>query len=283
VKIIKKLMARKKFIAAILAVAVLTLGGYGCEGKAWREAKRQETEAAYREYLAKYPQGKHALVAATRLESSAWSRTKEKNTIAAYLRFEDEYPDSSHAKIAREEIKTLKIAFAAGLGPEQLAAARVTVETSAGNFTLKFYPEAPGHARNLIRLALFDFYVDQQVNWVDPGRAVHLGDPGRDGLGGPGHMIPAEFNDRLTQRGSVVMTHLPQQPDTAGSQFTLCLSPLPEYDGQNTIFGEVTDGLSVLDIISAAPGKGPPDMTIRVPVPPIEIHKLTVTGIKLPD
>jgi len=82
------------------------------------------------------------------------------------------------------------------------------------------------------------------------------GQADRTGTGGPGHTLPAEI--KLPHaKGSVAMARLPDNINPAknsnGSQFYACLAPLPKLDGKYTVFGEVIEGLEILDAISKLP------------------------------
>ena len=94
-------------------------------------------------------------------------------------------------------------------------------------------------------------------------RLVQTGDPksrhgesDRSGTGGPGYTIPAEIRLKL-EAGSVAASRLPDSinPTRAsnGSQFFVAIEPMPELNGQYTVFGKVTEGLDVLDAISGIP------------------------------
>jgi peptidyl-prolyl cis-trans isomerase B (cyclophilin B) len=68
------------------------------------------------------------------------------------------------------------------------------------------------------------------------------------GTGGPGYSLAAEFNDQKHLEGTVSMARS-QDPDSAGSQFYICLAPQPFLDGQYTVFGQVTEGLDIVQAI----------------------------------
>lgn len=107
------------------------------------------------------------------------------------------------------------------------------------------------------------FYNGLQFHRVFPGSFVQTGDPSsrhgqadRTGTGGPGYTIPAEIKLHH-EKGSVAAARLPDNINPAknsnGSQFYACLKPLPKLDGQYTVFGEILEGLDVLDYISNQP------------------------------
>lgn len=71
-------------------------------------------------------------------------------------------------------------------------------------------------------------------------------------MGGPGYNLKAEFNNQPHKRGTLSMARS-ADPDSAGSQFFICVSAAPHLDGQYTVFGEVTDGMDVVDKIVSQP------------------------------
>jgi peptidylprolyl isomerase/peptidyl-prolyl cis-trans isomerase B (cyclophilin B) len=81
---------------------------------------------------------------------------------------------------------------------------------------------------------------------VEKGLLIQGGDPNGDGRGGPGYTIKAEFNSQKHIAGTVAMARR-QEPDTAGSQFYICLVPLPSLDGKYTVFGQVIEGMDVVN------------------------------------
>ncbi len=80
-----------------------------------------------------------------------------------------------------------------------------------------------------------------------PNFVAQGGDPRGDGNGGPGYQIRCEINMRPYVRGSVGMAR--SGKDTGGSQFFICHSPQPHLDGGYTVFGQVIDGIDVVDKI----------------------------------
>ncbi len=145
------------------------------------------------------------------------------------------------------------------------------METSYGTVTLEFYPEdAPNHVRNFIELAEKQFYDGLVFHRIVKGFVIQGGCPRGDGTGGPGHHVDAEFNAHKHMPGTLAMARA-QDPNSAGSQFYLCLAPLPQLDGNYTVFGQVTDGLSVVERI----GKVETGTGDR-PVEPIFIEKIII-------
>jgi peptidyl-prolyl cis-trans isomerase B (cyclophilin B) len=135
---------------------------------------------------------------------------------------------------------------------------RVIIETNKGKIVLEMLPgKAPKTVQNFVKLANKGFYNGTKWHMVVPGKIILGGDPltkdkklDNDGSGGPGYTIKAEFSDVKNIRGAIGMVR-GNGPDTAGSQFYIILSPMPVLDGKTTIFGQVVEGLDILDKIKA--------------------------------
>lgn len=134
---------------------------------------------------------------------------------------------------------------------------------SWGIIQLKFFPEvAPNHAKNLVKLAGEGFYNGTTFHRVIPGFMIQGGDPNsknpdrsRHGTGGPGYKVKAEFNQRPHSRGTLSMARS-QDPDSAGSQFFICVADAGFLNGQYTVFGEVVSGMETVDRIVNASRDG---------------------------
>jgi peptidyl-prolyl cis-trans isomerase B (cyclophilin B) len=143
---------------------------------------------------------------------------------------------------------------------KKMSMTKAIIETKFGNITLKFFPDvAPGHVKNFIDLAKKGFYDGTTFHRVIPGFMIQGGDPNSKnadkrthGMGGPGYTIKAEFNDRPHKRGTLSMARA-QNPDSAGSQFFLCVKDSSFLNKQYTVFGEVESGLEVVDKIVSQP------------------------------
>jgi peptidyl-prolyl cis-trans isomerase B (cyclophilin B) len=130
------------------------------------------------------------------------------------------------------------------------------IKTRLGDITIKFFPElAPNHVKNFIDLAEKGFYDGTIFHRVIPGFMIQGGDPNsrdqdrnKHGMGGPGYTVKAEFNDKPHKRGILSMARS-AHPDSAGSQFFICVSDAPHLDRQYTVFGEVTSGIDTVDKI----------------------------------
>ncbi|GIW72131.1 MAG: peptidylprolyl isomerase [Planctomycetota bacterium] len=158
------------------------------------------------------------------------------------------------------------------------AATRAVVETSLGTFRLRFFPEvAPAHVENFVKLAESGFYDGTTFHRVIKGFMIQGGDPKGDGTGGhswkgPGTRLEAEFNDRPHQPGTLSMART-NDPDSAGSQFFICVGRHPFLDGQYTVFGECEAGYEVVERISQVPT----DSRDR-PREPVTIRKVTIVS-----
>jgi peptidyl-prolyl cis-trans isomerase B (cyclophilin B) len=136
---------------------------------------------------------------------------------------------------------------------KKMAATSVVIETKFGNMTLKFFPDvAPGHVKNFLDLAKSGFYDKTTFHRVIPGFMIQGGDPSGNGTGGPGYTIKAEFNEKPHKRGIVSMART-NDPNSAGSQFFICVKDSPFLDRQYTVFGEVVSGMEVADKITSLP------------------------------
>jgi peptidyl-prolyl cis-trans isomerase B (cyclophilin B) len=140
-------------------------------------------------------------------------------------------------------------------------APQASIDTKLGSMEIRFFPDkAPKHVENFIKLAKSGFYDKTIFHRVIPGFMIQGGDPhtkdekdkSQYGMGGPGHRIKAEFNDRPHVRGTVSMARS-QDPDSAGSQFFIVVKDSPSLNGKYTVFGEVVKGMEVADKIVSQP------------------------------
>jgi peptidyl-prolyl cis-trans isomerase B (cyclophilin B) len=144
--------------------------------------------------------------------------------------------------------------------PTESADEVAVIDTKFGKIILEFYPgDAPGHVANFKKLASSGFYDGCTFHRVIPNFMIQGGDPNskdadraNDGLGGPGYTINAEFNKRQHLRGILSMARTPD-PNSAGSQFFICVADIPHLDGQYTVFGKVIKGIEVVDQIVSLP------------------------------
>lgn len=119
------------------------------------------------------------------------------------------------------------------------------VVTPQGEMVFTFFPEsAPTTVAAFIKLARNGFYNGLNFHRVEPGFVIQGGCPVGDGTGGPGYRLKAEFNEQLHDAGAVAMARA-QSPDSAGSQFYVCLDDAHFLDHKYTVFGHLTSGLEV--------------------------------------
>jgi len=136
----------------------------------------------------------------------------------------------------------------------------VIMETNRGKIKLKLFPDvAPKHCKNFKKLANSGFYDKTKFHRILPGFMIQGGDINsrdndgkNDGHGGPGWTVDAEFNDISHKRGILSMARS-ADPNSAGSQFFICVADAPHLDGQYTVFGEVIDKVHIVDHIVKTP------------------------------
>src|SRR2546422_3822815 len=135
------------------------------------------------------------------------------------------------------------------------------IKTSEGDMVVQFWTDAaPKTIENFKKLARQGFYNGTTFHRIVKGFMIQGGDPNSKdpakensfGQGGPGYKIKAEFNNHPHQRGVISMARGPD-PDSAGSQFFICLAPVPRLDGQYTTLGKLIKGDDVLERIGDTP------------------------------
>jgi peptidyl-prolyl cis-trans isomerase B (cyclophilin B) len=128
------------------------------------------------------------------------------------------------------------------------------IKTSEGEMVAEFWPDvAPNTVENFKKLARSGFYDGTAFHRIVKGFMIQGGDPltkdpakeSRYGTGDPGYKIKAEFNDRSHERGVLSMARS-SDPDSAGSQFFICLANVSRLDHQYTTFGKIIKGDDVL-------------------------------------
>ncbi|MDA8339605.1 MAG: peptidylprolyl isomerase [Nitrospiraceae bacterium] len=153
------------------------------------------------------------------------------------------HAETKYKKFKKEEIK-------------KMAETRAIIETKFGSMEIRFFPDvAPNHVNNFIELAKKGFYDGTTFHRVIPGFMIQGGDPNskdpdksKHGMGGPGYAIKAEFNEKAHKRGILSMARA-ANPDSAGSQFFICVADSFFLDRQYTVFGEVVSGMEAADKI----------------------------------
>jgi cyclophilin family peptidyl-prolyl cis-trans isomerase len=128
---------------------------------------------------------------------------------------------------------------------------QVQITTNEGDITIELWNDvAPGHTENFLKLVDDGFYDGLKFHRIIPKFMIQGGCPLGTGTGGPGWQIKAEFNDREHQPGVLSMARS-QDPDSAGSQFFICLTRenCQHLDKQYTAFGKVLTGMDVVEKI----------------------------------
>ncbi len=144
----------------------------------------------------------------------------------------------------------------APVGGEEVA----ILHTNLGDIVVGFFPDkAPKHVAAFKKLVTEGFYDGTKFHRVIPGFMIQGGDPNSKsdnrslhGTGGPSYRLPAEFNDIPHERG-ILSAARTSDPNSAGSQFFLMVKKSPHLDRQYSVFGQVLDGMDVVDKIVALP------------------------------
>jgi peptidyl-prolyl cis-trans isomerase B (cyclophilin B) len=126
-----------------------------------------------------------------------------------------------------------------------------TLQTNQGAIAIELFDDdAPKTVDNFVSLARKGFYDGVIFHRVIPDFMVQGGDPTGTGSGGPGYTFEDEFNEHPVARGALAMANA--GPNTNGSQFFIVTADAcPWLDGKHTVFGRVTDGMDVVNAISA--------------------------------
>ena len=137
---------------------------------------------------------------------------------------------------------------------------------------------APNTVKNFLSLAGKGYYDGLTFHRIIPGFMIQGGGPDGTGMGGPGYSIKGEFaangvkNPLKHKRGVISMARA-MNPNSAGSQFFIMHQDAPHLDGQYAAFGQVTEGMDVVDAIAAVP-TGYADR----PIEPVRIKSVTLEG-----
>ncbi len=143
-----------------------------------------------------------------------------------------------------------------------------TLHTSEGDVEIELFEErAPKTVANFVGLATGGtewtdpetgetvegepLYDDVLFHRIIEGFMIQGGDPTGTGRGGPGYTFDDEFHDELTHDGPGILSMANSGPNTNGSQFFITLDAQPHLDGRHAVFGEVTDGMDVVEAIGA--------------------------------
>ncbi len=122
------------------------------------------------------------------------------------------------------------------------------METSKGNMVLElFAKDVPRTVNNFVFLAREGFYDNTIFHRVIAGFMAQGGDPTGTGTGGPGYKFADEFTSHTHVTGTLSMANA--GPNTNGSQFFICFAPQPHLNGKHTVFGQLIEGMDVLNKI----------------------------------
>ena len=160
---------------------------------------------------------------------------------------------------------------------------RATIATDLGDIEVELYDQsAPKATANFVKLAGDGFYDDVIFHRVIPGFVAQAGDGqygkksslerGRVGTGGPGYKFEDEPVSGDYVRGALAMANA--GPNTNGSQFVVTLGPTPHLDNRHSVFGEVVEGLDVVQKIGTV-ATGRQDR----PVTPVVMNKVTIDRV----
>ncbi len=169
---------------------------------------------------------------------------------------------------------------------EELAGMQAVLETSQGQIVLEFYTDlAPAHVKYFAGLVKTGFYDGTTFHRVILRGIIQGGDPlskdpAKKSLYGTGGLkkLKPEFSKQPHARGTVSAVLLPGDPNSAGSQFFICVSDQLQLDGQYTAWGRVVEGMEVVDKISESPAD--PDQMAKER---IEIKKAYLRPIPPPQ
>jgi cyclophilin family peptidyl-prolyl cis-trans isomerase len=175
-----------------------------------------------------------------------------------------------------------------------------TLHTNHGDIEVRLFDErAPRTVENFVNLAEHDPAADDEpaldtTTWEDPetgeirGDALYNdvlfhrviddfmiqgGDPTGTGRGGPGYEFEDEFHDELRHDGPGKLSMANSGPDTNGSQFFITLDAQPHLDDRHAVFGEVTDGMDVVEEIGSVPTDGNDQPREDVVLESVDVHQ----------
>ena len=175
-----------------------------------------------------------------------------------------------------------------------------TLRTTHGDITVELFADrAPNTVENFVNLAEHDPAADADpapdtATWEDPetgetrgdalyadipfhriirGFMIQGGDPTGTGRGGPGYTFDDEFHDDLSHDGAGKLSMANRGPNTNGSQFFITLGAQPHLDGDHAVFGEVIDGMDVVETIGDADTDANDAPTSELLLESVEIHR----------
>ncbi len=149
----------------------------------------------------------------------------------------------------------------------------IAIETDFGVMKLElFHDLAPGHADSMLARIKDGFYDGLIFHRIVDGFMIQGGDPQGTGMGGAPYKLKAEFSDVPHLNGTLSMAR-GKPPNSASSQFFICLGRQAFLDGKYTVFGQVMEGMEALHKIGKVPCGGPQKSK---PIKDVFIRKMTV-------
>ena len=145
----------------------------------------------------------------------------------------------------------------------------IYLELKDGTVKIQMRPDlAPVHVKRIKELTSEKFYDGLPFHRVIEGFMAQTGDPLKDGTGGSGQQLKAEFSDEKHLRGTLSMARS-MDPNSADSQFFICFEDAPWLDNQYTIWGKVLEGMEFVDNIKKGSNNNgevlsDPDIIIRM-------------------
>lgn len=241
---------------------------------AYNQAIKNNSITELNTYLNDYPKGAHVAQAEDKLEDLMYQDAK---TIFDYEKYLQRFPSGKYsnepaiqdAKKILEEVNHILTnqemtdiqAKVMMTPPEPVnPGEKAIIETPYGKMVAELYTDkAPNHAANFKRLAKAGYFNGTTFHRIIPGFVIQGGDinsrdadKSNDGMGGPGYTVDAEFNDIKHVAGILSMARA-QDPNSAGSQFFVCAGTIPHLDRKYTVFGNVVEGLDVIEKIVNQP------------------------------
>ena len=164
-----------------------------------------------------------------------------------------------------------------------------TLHTSEGDIEIELFDErAPRTVENFVGLATGEqewedpetgetrtdpLYDDVAFHRIIDGFMIQTGDPTGTGRGGPGYTFDDEFHPDLRHDGAGKVSMANRGPDTNGSQFFITLDAQPHLDDKHAVFGEVVDGMDVVEAIGNAETDQQDKPTTPITLESVEIHE----------
>ena len=140
------------------------------------------------------------------------------------------------------------------------------MDLESGRVVIQMRPDlAPDHVARIKELAREGFYDGIVFHRVIEGFMAQTGDPTGTGMGGSGQKLPAEFSPEPYVRGTIGMART-QDPNSGDSQFFICFQDCSFLNGQYTVWGQVTEGMELVDGITRGEPPANPDAIKRMQV-----------------